>query len=50
MLTSLRAVADLPVSAQGNEALGLLELLREDDTVPPVFRDTAIPVLEAIVR
>jgi hypothetical protein len=50
VLVSLRAVAELPVFPQGNEASALLALVREEGQVTPAFRDEAVPVLTALVR
>jgi hypothetical protein len=50
VLTSLRAIAELPVYPQGNEVAELLELVRQDDGVTPAFRDAAVPVLVPMYR
>lgn len=50
VLDSLRAIAAEPVYPQGNRTLDLLGLVLQDGQVTPAFRDTAIPVLEALVR
>ena len=50
VLDSLRAIATEPVYPQGNRTLDLLGLVLQDGQVTPAFRDTAIPVLEALVR
>ncbi len=50
VLVSLRAVAELAVFPQGNEASALLALVREEGQVTPAFRDEAVPVLTALVR
>ena len=50
MLTSLRAIAELPVWPQGNEVGLLLELVRQDGQVTPAFREAAVPVLVPLVR
>ncbi len=50
VLESLRAAADQPVYPQGNTALDLLALLRQDGQVTAAFREEAVPVVEALVR
>ncbi|MBM7808619.1 hypothetical protein JOD57_004456 [Geodermatophilus bullaregiensis] len=50
VLASLRAIAELPVFDQGNEAAALLALLRDQSRVTPAFRDQAVPVLTPLVR
>jgi hypothetical protein len=50
VLTSLRAIAELPVYPQGNEVAELLQLVRQDDGVTPAFRDAAVPVLVPMYR
>jgi len=51
VLASLRAIAELPVFDQGNEARDLLrELVPQDGRVTSDFRDAAIPVLVSLVR
>lgn len=50
VLESLRAIAELPVFDQGNEAIELRDLLRTDGQVTPEFRDAAVPVVGAMVR
>jgi hypothetical protein len=50
VLTSLRAIAELPVYPQGNEVAELLALVRQDDGVTPAFRDAAVPVLVPMYR
>ena len=51
VLASLRAIAELPVFDQGNEAQDLLrELVPQDGRVTSDFRDAAIPVLVSLVR
>jgi hypothetical protein len=49
VLTSLRAIAELPVFPQGNEVAGLLDLVNQGQ-VTPTFREAAIPVLVPLVR
>ncbi len=50
VLTSLRAVAELPVYPQGNEVAELLDLVRQDGQVTPEFRAAAVPVLVPMYR
>ena len=50
VLASLREMTRLPVLDQGNQALALLELVRQDGRVTPAFRDRAVPVLTDLVR
>ena len=50
VLSSLRAIAELPVFPQGNEADELLALVRQDGQVDPGFRDAAVPILAGLVR
>ena len=50
VLSSLRAIAELPVFPQGNEADELLALVRQDGQVDPGFRDAAVPILVGLVR
>jgi hypothetical protein len=50
VLTSLRAIAELPVWPQGNEAAALLDLVRQDGQVTPTFREAVIPVLVPLAR
>jgi hypothetical protein len=50
VLTSLRAIAELPVWPQGNEVAELLNLVRQDGQVTPTFREVVIPVLLPLVR
>ncbi|MBW3647270.1 MAG: protein kinase [Actinobacteria bacterium] len=50
VLASLRDLGRLPVFDQGNAALELLALVRQEDRVLPAFRDRAIPVLVPLVR
>ena len=50
VLTSLRAIAELPVWPQGVEVAELLNLVSQDGQVTPAFREAAIPVLEPLVR
>jgi hypothetical protein len=50
VLTSLRAIAELPVYPQGNEVAGLLDQVRQDGEVTPEFRAAAVPVLVPLYR
>jgi hypothetical protein len=50
VLTSLRAIAELPVWPQGNKVAELLDLVRQDGQVTPAFREAAVPVLVPLVR
>ncbi|HYO37173.1 MAG TPA: hypothetical protein VER97_13940 [Geodermatophilus sp.] len=50
VLESLRDAADQPVYPQGNTALDLLTLLRQEGQVTADFREEAVPVVEALVR
>ena len=50
VLTSLRAIAELPVWPQGNEVAELLDLVRQDGQVTPAFREAVVPVLVPLVR
>ena len=50
VLTSLRAIAELPVYPQGNEVAELLDLVRQEDEVTPEFRAAAVPVLVPLYR
>ncbi|SFU04195.1 hypothetical protein SAMN05660657_05018 [Geodermatophilus amargosae] len=50
VLTSLRAIAELPVWPQGNEVAALLDLVRQDGQVTPTFREAVIPVLVPLAR
>ena len=50
VLTSLRAIAELPVYPQGNEVAELLDLVRQDGEVTPEFRAAAVPVLVPLYR
>jgi hypothetical protein len=50
VLTSLRAIAELPVWPQGNQVVALLDLVRQDGQVTPTFQEAAIPVLVPLVR
>lgn len=49
-MTSLRAIAELPVWPQGNEVAALLDLVRQDGQVTPTFREAVIPVLVPLAR
>ena len=50
VLSSLRAIAELPVFPQGNQAQELLALVRQESLVDPAFRDAAVPILVGLVR
>jgi hypothetical protein len=50
VLESLRTAAGQPVYPQGNIALDLLAVVRQDGQVTHAFREEAVPVLEALVR
>ena len=50
VLTSLRAIAELPVWPQGQEVAELLALVREDGQVTPAFQAAAVPVLVPMSR
>jgi hypothetical protein len=50
VLTSLRAIVELPVWPQGQEVSELLALVREDGQVTPAFQEAAVPVLVPMYR
>lgn len=50
VLALLRDIGRVPVFDQGNKAMELLGIVRQEDAVLPVFRDRAIPVLVPLVR
>ncbi len=50
VLASLREMTRLPVFEQGNRALALLDVVRQAGRVTPAFRDSATPVVTALVR
>jgi hypothetical protein len=50
VLTSLRAIAELPVYPQGNEVAELHAAGESGRRVTPAFRDAAVPVLVPMYR